>query len=164
MNTPLRFGVIGAGRIGKLHAENLATRIPGAAVTHIADPVLDSARDLAARLHVPAFSADYHEILSDPAIDAVAICSSTNTHAQIIGEAARAGKQIFCEKPIAYDLAKIDEALAAVEKAGVRLQIGFNRRFDANFRRVRAVVAEGGIAGTVSLKAADVVEVNRPGR
>ena len=145
MNTPLRFGVIGAGRIGKLHAENLATRIPGATVACIADPVLDSARDLAARLHVPAFSADYHAILNDPTIDAVAICSSTDTHAQIITEAARAGKQIFCEKPIAYDLAKIDEALAAVEKAGVRLQIGFNRRFDPNFKRIHELVAAGKI-------------------
>jgi myo-inositol 2-dehydrogenase/D-chiro-inositol 1-dehydrogenase len=73
----------------------------------------------------------------------VAICSSTDTHARIIIEAADAGKHIFCEKPIAYDLAKIDQALQAVEKAGVNLQIGFNRRFDPNFRRVRQMIAEG---------------------
>jgi len=145
LSSPLRFGVIGAGRIGKLHAENLATRVPGACLARIADPLVANARETAARLRVPAFSADYHEILSDPSIDAVAICSSTDTHACLIAEAARAGKHIFCEKPIAYDLAKIDEALCAVREAGVQLQIGFNRRFDANFRRVRAVVAEGGI-------------------
>ncbi len=73
------------------------------------------------------------------------ICSSTDTHAQIIEEAAEAGKQIFCEKPIALDLAKIDHALAAVERAGVKLQIGFNRRFDPNFKRVRDAVAAGEI-------------------
>jgi myo-inositol 2-dehydrogenase/D-chiro-inositol 1-dehydrogenase len=142
---PLRFGVIGAGRIGKLHAENLATRIPGACVARIADPIMASARDTSTRLSIPTFGADYHDLLNDPEIDAVAICSSTDTHAQIIAEAARAGKQIFCEKPIAFDLAKIDEALEAVRQAGVVLQIGFNRRFDPNFSRIRAAVAEGEI-------------------
>ncbi|RIK29137.1 MAG: inositol 2-dehydrogenase [Anaerolineae bacterium] len=139
----LRFGVIGGGRIGKIHAENLATRIPGVRVAAIADVNLQAAQELAARLHIPIATDDYRVILSDSSIDAVAICSSTDTHAQIIVEAAQAGKHIFCEKPIAYDLAKIDAALEAVEKAGVKLQIGFNRRFDPNFRRVRAMVAEG---------------------
>lgn len=141
----LRFGVIGAGRIGKIHAENLATRIPGVEVAAIADVDLKSAQELASRLHVPAAVDDYQVILSDPSIDAVAICSSTDTHAMIVVEAAQAGKHIFCEKPIDYDLAKIDAALDAVEKAGVKLQIGFNRRFDPNFRKVRTMVAEGKI-------------------
>lgn len=144
-NTNLRFGMIGAGRIGKLHAKNLATHIPGAEVAAIADVDLNAAQDLAARLHVPASVEDYHAILSDPTIDAVVICSSTDTHARIIVEAAQAGKHIFCEKPIDFDLAKIDAALEAVTKAGVKLQIGFNRRFDSNFRRVRELVAEGKI-------------------
>ncbi|HXD12160.1 MAG TPA: inositol 2-dehydrogenase [Anaerolineales bacterium] len=141
----LRFGVIGAGRIGKIHSENLATRIPGVEVAAIADVDLKSAQELAARLHVPAAMDDYRVILSDPSIDAVAICSSTDTHARIVAEAARAGKHIFCEKPIDFDLAKIDAALEAVEKAGVKLQIGFNRRFDPNFRKVRTMIAEGKI-------------------
>jgi len=140
---PVCIGVIGAGRIGKIHAENLATRIPGARVAAIADPVLAAAEETAARLHIPVVASDYHAILEAPDIDAVAICSSTDTHARIIIEAADAGKHIFCEKPIAYDLAKIDQALQAVEKAGVNLQIGFNRRFDPNFRRVRQMIAEG---------------------
>ena len=144
-NSILRFGVIGAGRIGKIHAENLATRIPGVEVAVIADPVLDSARELAARLHVPKATADYKELLADPSIQAVAICSSTDTHAPILIEAAQAGKHIFCEKPIHYKLDRIDAALAAVEKAGVKLQIGFNRRFDPNFRRVRQLVADGAV-------------------
>ena len=143
--TAVRFGVIGAGRIGKLHAYNLATCIPGAQLAVIADPLYEAARDLAGQLRVPRATADYQEILRDPDIDAVAICSSTNTHAGIMIEAARAGKHIFCEKPIAYDLARIDEALEAVNQAGVRLQIGFNRRFDPNFKKVRDMVAAGQI-------------------
>jgi myo-inositol 2-dehydrogenase / D-chiro-inositol 1-dehydrogenase len=145
MTKSLRIGVIGAGRIGKIHAENLATRIPGAEVVALADVNLAAARELADRLHIPAVHEDYHAILSDPAVAAVAICSSTDTHAQIIMEAAQAGKQIFCEKPIALDLARIDAALAAVNQAGVKLQIGFNRRFDPNFRKVRQMVVEGKI-------------------
>jgi myo-inositol 2-dehydrogenase/D-chiro-inositol 1-dehydrogenase len=140
-----RMGVIGAGRIGKLHTENLATRLPGASVSAIADPILSAAQETAEGLHIPVACADYRQILEDADIDAVAICSSTDTHARLIVEAAQSGKHIFCEKPIAYDLAKIDEALAAVEKAGVKLQIGFNRRFDPNFRKVRDMVREGKI-------------------
>ncbi len=142
-NRFLRFGVIGAGRIGKIHAENLATRIPGVEVAVIADVNLNAAQETAKRLHIPAALADYQAILSDPTIDAVAICSSTDTHASIIGEAAKAGKHIFCEKPIAHDLARIDAALEAVSQAGVKLQIGFNRRFDPNFANIREMVAQG---------------------
>ena len=141
----LRFGVIGGGRIGNIHAENLATRIPGVEVAAIADVNLEAARALAARLHVPAAMDDYHAILADPSVDAVAICSSTDTHARIVVEAAQAGKHVFCEKPIDFDLGKIDGALAAVEKAGVKFQIGFNRRFDPNFRKVRTMITEGKI-------------------
>ena len=136
----ITFGVIGAGRIGKIHAENLATRIPGVQVLSIADIMLKAAQETATHLHIPTATADYHDILADPNIDAVAICSSTDTHAQIIVEAAEAGKHIFCEKPVDHDLAKIDAALIAVEKAGVKLQIGFNRRFDPNFRKVREMI------------------------
>lgn len=141
----LRFGVIGAGRIGKLHTEHLVNRIPGVEVAAVADVDSKMAQAAADQFHIPAAFEDYHAILSDPGIDAVAICSSTDTHARIIVEAAQAGKHIFCEKPIDFDLNKIDAALEAAEKAGVKLQIGFNRRFDPNFRRVRAMIAEGKI-------------------
>lgn len=144
-NRTIRVGVIGAGRIGKIHARNLATAIPGARVVAIADPVYDAAQELAKQLNVPLASADHRDILSDADVDAVAICSSTNTHAQMIIEAAQAGKQIFCEKPIAYDLKKIDEALDVVKRCGVLLQIGFNRRFDPNFKKVHEMVAAGKI-------------------
>ena len=141
----VKIGVIGAGRIGKLHIQNLATRVPGARVVAIADVVLPAAQAAAVQAGVATVVADYHALLDDPNIEAVAICSATDTHARIIEEAAAAGKHIFCEKPIDHDLVKIDRALAAVERAGVRLQIGFNRRFDPNFRRVHDVVAAGEI-------------------
>lgn len=140
-----RLGVIGAGRIGKIHAENLATRVPGVVVGAIADVNLQAAQEVAERLQIASVYEDYHSILADPSIDAVAICSSTDTHAKIVVEGARAGKHIFCEKPIDFDLPKIDMALDAVKKAGVKLQIGFNRRFDPNFRKLRQMVAEGRI-------------------
>jgi myo-inositol 2-dehydrogenase/D-chiro-inositol 1-dehydrogenase len=141
----LNIGVIGAGRIGKVHAENLVTRIPGARALAIADVARAAAEETAARWGIPEVSADFHTILNNPNIQAVVICSATDTHAQMIVEAAQAGKHIFCEKPIALDLKKIDEALAAVEKAGVKLQIGFNRRFDPNYARVRQAVVSGQI-------------------
>ncbi len=141
----IHVGVIGAGRIGKIHAENLANRISGSVVAAIANPSLQAAQELAARLQVPKATSDYREILKDHEIDAVAICSPTALHVQHIIEAARAGKHVFCEKPIAYDLDQIDQVLAEVEQAKVKLQIGFNRRFDANFKHVHDLVMAGKI-------------------
>ncbi|MGH2625232.1 MAG: inositol 2-dehydrogenase, partial [Anaerolineales bacterium] len=141
----LAVGLIGAGRIGRIHAENLATRLPQARLAAVADIDLAAARQIAARFNVPAASADAGDLLADRSLEAVAICSATHTHARLIVEAARAGKHIFCEKPIDLELPRIDEALAAVERAGVTLQIGFNRRFDPGFRKVRQLVAAGKI-------------------
>jgi myo-inositol 2-dehydrogenase/D-chiro-inositol 1-dehydrogenase len=141
----VRFGVIGAGRIGKLHAANLATRVRGAEVAAIADIDMPAAEAAAQHLRGPRAVADYRQLLDDPGIDAVAICSATDTHADIVVAAATAGKHIFCEKPIDFDLGRIDAALAAVARAGVTFQVGFNRRFDANFSQVRRLVAQGAI-------------------
>jgi myo-inositol 2-dehydrogenase / D-chiro-inositol 1-dehydrogenase len=145
MTGKINVAVIGAGRIGRLHAQNLAFRIPEANLVAVSDIFVDAAKKLATELQVPAAHKDYRRILEDKSVDAVLICSSTDTHAQIIEDAAHAGKQVFCEKPIALDLAKIDHALSVVEQAGVKLQIGFNRRFDPNFKRVRDAVAAGEI-------------------
>jgi len=141
----LRIGVIGAGRIGALHAENLQRRIDETRVTGIAEPRLEVTRALGERLGVGAVYGDHRELLADPEVEAVAICSSTDTHAAIIVEAAAAGKHIFCEKPIAHELRLVDRALEAVARAGVKLQVGFNRRFDASFRNVREAIEEGKI-------------------
>jgi myo-inositol 2-dehydrogenase/D-chiro-inositol 1-dehydrogenase len=141
----LQVGIIGAGRIGKIHARNLAFLIPQAQAAAIADVDAGAARQTAEDLRIPKAVSDYREILADNSIQAVAICAPTPMHSALIEEAAAAGKHIFCEKPIDFELARIDAALAAVKKAGVKLQIGFNRRFDANFARVRRAVAEGEI-------------------
>ncbi len=143
MVNKVNIGIIGTGRIGRMHAENLAYRVPGANLVAVADIFVEAAEKVAAELGVPAAYKDHRRILDDQDIEAVLICSSTDTHAQFIQEAAEAGKHIFCEKPIALDLAQIDRALAAVEEAGVKLQVGFNRRFDPSFRRVRELVASG---------------------
>lgn len=141
----LHIGIIGAGRIGKVHAETLAFRLPEANTLAIADINREAAQAVAARCGIPTVAASSEEILASPAVEAVLICSSTNTHADLIVQAAQAGKHIFCEKPIAHSLTQIDRALAAVAQAGVKLQIGFNRRFDANFARVRQAVVSGEI-------------------
>ncbi len=141
----INVAIIGARRIGLVHAENLAFRIPAANPLSIADIDENAARNVARRCRIPKAVRDYHDLLSDPAIHAVIICSSTDTHANIICEAAAAGKHIFCEKPIDHSLAKIDRALAAVDQAGVKLQIGFNRRFDPNFARVHRAISQGEI-------------------
>jgi myo-inositol 2-dehydrogenase/D-chiro-inositol 1-dehydrogenase len=141
----LKLGLIGAGRIGRLHAAHLAHNVPRAHLQVVVDVAEDAARQCAAEHGVPAFVSDYRAVLEDANIQAIVICSATDTHAQIIEEAARAGKHIFCEKPIDLTLARIDSALAAVRRAGVKLQIGFNRRFDASYRRARLAVEQGEI-------------------
>ncbi len=145
MTTKINVGIIGAGRIGRVHAENLAYRIPEAQVVAVSDVFLEAAEKCALDFQIPVAFKDHRAILENKDIEAVIICSSTDTHAQFISEAAIAGKHIFCEKPIALDLAKIDQALKTVEQNGVKLQIGFNRRFDPNFKQAHELVAAGKI-------------------
>lgn len=152
MSKKLRIGIIGAGRIGKLHANNLVSRVKNAELVAISDVYEPAAKDLAEKLGVANYYSDYHKILEDPTIDAVFICSSTNTHSPISIEAAQAGKHIFCEKPIDHDLDKIKKVLDEVKKAGVKYQVGFNRRFDRNFSHVHDVVKNGGIGDVQIVK------------
>jgi myo-inositol 2-dehydrogenase/D-chiro-inositol 1-dehydrogenase len=146
MAEPLRIGLIGAGRIGKIHAENIARFIPRARLEGIADIKLTAEQEARAKaLGARIVSGDPGDLLKDSGIDAVVICSSTDTHADLTIAAARAGKHIFCEKPVDLTSAKVKGALEAVKKAGVKLQIGFNRRFDHNFSRVRELSLSGEI-------------------
>ena len=139
----LRAGIIGMGRIGSIHAENLLSR-PDAELCAICDPLLaPEAESWAARRGVRKIGKDAGEIIRDPEIDAVLICSPTDTHAELIGQAAAAGKHIFCEKPVSLDVRKTARAVGKAKEAGVKLQIGFNRRFDRNFSRIRELVREG---------------------
>jgi myo-inositol 2-dehydrogenase/D-chiro-inositol 1-dehydrogenase len=139
----IKLGLIGTGRIGQIHAEHL-TRQEHARLVTVADANPESARACAER-HGLAVAPDLEAMLQDPTLTAIAICSSTNTHAEFIQRCARAGKHIFCEKPIDSDLARIDATLKIVEQAGVKLMVGFNRRFDANHQRIKRLIGEGRI-------------------
>jgi myo-inositol 2-dehydrogenase/D-chiro-inositol 1-dehydrogenase len=141
----MNIAVIGAGRIGKIHAHNIANRIQGAHLAGVADVNAPAAQELAEQLHCRTATPEHRDLLKDTSVDAVAICSATNTHAQLIEEAAAAGKHIFCEKPIDLDLGRIEQALKAVDKARVKFQVGFNRRFDPSFAKVKELVASGAI-------------------
>jgi len=141
----IKVGIIGAGRIGKLHAENIVNNFKNVEIKAIADVYADKIMDWARSIGIVNVYSDHRDIINDPEIDAVLICSSTNTHAQFTIEAAKAGKHIFCEKPIDFDVNRIKEALEAIEKAGVKFQVGFNRRFDHNFRKVYEMVRRGKI-------------------
>lgn len=146
MEKKLKVGILGAGRIGRLHTENIIYRIPDVEVSAIADAFLnDDMIKWAKNLGVANITKDPDDIFKNDEINAVLICSSTDTHAKFIIDAAKAGKHIFCEKPIDYDIVKIKEALNAVEKAGVKLQIGFVRRFDHNHKKVHDTVKSGKI-------------------
>jgi len=138
---PVTFGIIGAGRIGKLHADNLLSLVDGARLKAITDPFLDE--DWAASRNIPLTGKDHRILLDDQEIDAILIGSPSAEHAPQIIECAKAGKHIFCEKPIALDPEIIRNALAEVDKSGVKLQVGFNRRFDPNFAAVQQQVVSG---------------------
>jgi len=139
----VRIGLIGAGRIGRKHAETVS-RLSTAVLAAVADAD-EAAATAAAEIggKGAAVATDYRRLLDDPGIDAVVIAAPTNLHAELIAAAAAAGKQIFCEKPIALTLAEADVALDAVSRAGVRLQIGFQRRFDPAYERAHAAIRAG---------------------
>lgn len=143
-------GVVGAGRIGQVHAANLARRVEGATLRGIADVRADAAAALAARHGIDLACADYRDLIAHPSVEAVIVASATDTHGEVVRAAAAAGKHVFCEKPIDTTLAAIDASLDAVARAGVQFQVGFNRRFDPSFRRVHDLVAAGE-AGTPHL-------------
>ena len=140
----LRIAVLGAGRIGKMHAELLARQVPGASLAMVQDIVGDAGAAVGQQFDVP-HTTEVDAVLSSTDVDAVAICSSTDTHVPFMIAAAKAGKAIFCEKPISLDLAKVDEALAVIKSSGVPFQVGFNRRFDAAHSSVRAAVIDGSV-------------------
>lgn len=146
-------GIIGAGRIGKVHVESICTQVADAKVKMLADPFMNEQTEKWAKdMGVEAVTKDYKEILADPDIDAVLICSSTDTHSPISVEAIKAGKHVFCEKPIDHDVAKIKEVIDALKESNVKYQVGFNRRFDHNFEAVQKAVADGKIGDTHIIK------------
>ena len=140
---PLCIAVFGAGRIGHRHARTVASEVFGARLASICDVNLEAAKALGELTGCDRCTASPTEILQDPSIDAIIIGTSTDSHASLIEAAAAAGKHIFCEKPIALDLETTDRAIAAAEKAGVRLQIGFQRRFDKAYARASQMISNG---------------------
>lgn len=145
MTRKVNIAVIGTGRMGSVHVANIVHSIPEANLSAICDIRLDVAQALADKLGIQRVVRDYHELLADKEIEAILIASSTDTHAFIMKDVAAAGKHMFCEKPLSMDLDSIDDALAAVEKAKVKLQVGFNRRFDKSFQQVHQIVKSGEI-------------------
>lgn len=140
----IKVGIIGAGRIGRVHITSIVTRVPEARIKTVADPFLTpKTAEWAENMGVEHTTKDYYEIINDPEISAVLICSSTDTHSQISLEAVRAGKHVFCEKPVDHDVKKIMEVVNALEGTGLKYQVGFNRRFDHNFEALQRTVAEG---------------------
>ena len=145
MTKKTTIAVIGTGRMGSVHVQNIVQMIPEASLSAICDIRLNVAQTVANKLGIQRVVQDYHEILEDKDIESVLIATSTDTHATIINDSAAAGKHIFCEKPLALELDKIDQALLAVKNANIKLQVGFNRRFDKSFNQVQKIVSSGEI-------------------
>lgn len=151
----IKIGIIGFGRIGRVHAESITRYVKDAEVAAVADPYLsDDGVAFGKSLGITRFTKDYKELLADKAIDAVLVCSSTDTHASISIEAIKAGKHVFCEKPVDHAVPAILEVKKALAGSKVKYQVGFNRRYDHNFAAVRAAVEQGKIGDLNILKVA----------
>lgn len=146
-------GIIGAGRIGKVHTESICNFVRNARIKTVADPFMNETTDAWLKsMGVEKTAKDYHDILNDPEIEAVLICSSTNTHSPISLEAIAAGKHVFCEKPIDHDLSKIKTVVDALKGSKIKYQVGFNRRFDHNFAAVKQAVTDGKVGDVHIIK------------
>ena len=140
----VKVGIIGAGRIGKVHIASISKGVREAVIKTVADPYMnEETAQWAKSMGVMNTTKDPSDVMNDPEIDAVLICSSTDTHSSLSLEAIKAGKHVFCEKPIDHDVDKIKEVIAALEGTGLKYQVGFNRRFDHNFEALQKAVADG---------------------
>ena len=147
----INVAVAGLGRIGKIHLKNLSRNFPEVEVVAVMD-VFDESKAIADEFNVPVFVKDYDELLAVPGVDAVVICSPTDTHADYVVKAAKAGKQIFCEKPLDLSLGRVKEVLEIVEQSGVKLMLGFNRRFDPEFKKIKQLVLNDAIGDPQIIK------------
>lgn len=142
--------VLGTGRIGKMHAELISRQVPGLDLHSVFDVYTDGAEAVA--MELGSYSAGSVQEIMDSDVDAVAICTSTDTHVDLVVAAAEAGKAIFLEKPVSLNLEEVDRAVAAVKAAGVPIQVGFNRRFDPAHAAVQAAVADGSVGDVHMVK------------
>lgn len=138
----IKIGIIGAGRIGKVHAK-AALNVNGAIVKWIADPIVDNLQEIASSMGIEKTSKDYKDILNDKEVDAVFICTPTDTHYSISMEALNAGKHVFCEKPVDLELDRVKDVKELVAKTSKKYMVGFNRRFDHNFKAIRDNINKG---------------------
>lgn len=146
MAKKLTVGVLGAGRIGQVHIQNISMFVKEMKIKTVADPYLSKqAEEFIKDCGIENATTDIEEIFSDPEIEVVLVCTPSNTHAEMVKKAAKAGKNVFCEKPVDYNIESVKEVLAVVKEAGVKFQIGFNRRFDHNHRAVYEAVHSGKI-------------------
>lgn len=149
MEAAVRIGLIGAGRIGASHARLIAERVPGARLAAVADPRPGAAAAITDQLGGTPYESPA-DLVSSTEVDAVVIAASSVVHADLVELATAAGRPVFCEKPMGMDLAEVDRAIVAAERAGVALQVGFNRRFDRGFAAARDAVVSGAL-GEVQL-------------
>lgn len=148
----IKMGLIGAGRMGRVYASTLAFSVAEIDLVAVADPDAAALEEVAARFHIPSTYKDYRDLLDSKEVEAVVVASPTGTHAEVIIAAAKAGKNIFSEKPLSQNLKACDEALAAVKQAGIKLQMGFMRRFDAPYAAAKQKILEGAIGKPVMFK------------
>lgn len=141
----VRVGIIGAGRIGQVHAETLAFRCPEAKPEVIVDFFPEIASSVAAKYGIPKHGKDYMDVIENPNVDAVWICSPSSLHKEQIIAACNAGKHIFCEKPLAIELKEADEVIRAVDESGVKMMLAFQRRFDSNFSSAKKAILDGAV-------------------
>ncbi len=138
----IKIGIIGIGRMGQIHLDNLMQKFSEVEVVAISDINVE-ARQWAAKYNIPKFYSDYQDLISNQEVNTVVICSPTNQHAENIIAAAQAGKDVFCEKPMDLSIQTAMRVLQIVERAGVKFMLGFNRRFDPNFMKIKSLIDEG---------------------
>ena len=147
----LKIALAGLGRIGRIHLKNLCRNFPELEVVAVLD-IIDESIAIAEEFNVSEFTRNFDELLAVPGLDAVIICSPTDTHADYVIKAAKAGIQIFCEKPLDLSLPRVKEVLKIVEDSGIKLMLGFNRRFDPEFKRIRQLVLNDAIGNPQIIK------------
>ncbi|MBS1252879.1 MAG: scyllo-inositol 2-dehydrogenase (NAD(+)) [Anaerolineales bacterium] len=152
MNAKLPVGVIGLGRMGQIYSKHLVRRVPQARLVSVADVIEEVAEKTAGEFGVESWTTDYHDVLDSEEIEAVFVTSPTNTHREVVGAAAEAGKAIFCEKPISLSLEDADAMLDAIERGGVMFQAGFMRRFDAGYVAAKQQIEAGVIGKPTTFK------------
>lgn len=145
----LKIGLIGVGRMGRMYGQYLARRAQGAALVAVADQKAELAKSFAAEFEIPRWHSNHQDLLNDGGIDAVLVVTSTSTHKQVVMDAARSGKAIFCEKPIALTLEDGREMIASTEAAGVFFQMAFQRRFDVGYVAAKQKLEAGAIGEPV---------------